>query len=224
VTDMGWMFAESKINQPSVGHLNTSHVRDMGGMFKSSQYNHPLFFDTSNVVNMSYMFYDSQYNHPLHFDTSNVKHMLQMFTNSKFNHPLRFDTSSAIDMSYMFADAEYSHPLDSFDFSKVLTIEKFFEQLVYVNRIYIHPIKQIDTLSRDINGYTDIAAMDARNRRLKHFLETGEVDDIEALMNDFMNNEEILIMIKHAQLERSFVSDSINEKDTTPVYVSKIRI
>jgi len=203
VKHMGSMFADIKsIANLDLSGWDTSNVTNMERMFANSDINHPSIgnFDTSKVRNMSHMFSNCQYNQPLYFDTSNVTNMDEMFRKSSYDYPLQFDTSNVETMSHMFEEARYSYPLDSFDFSSVRNVVGIcgFKDLAYV-----HPIRHIDTLSREALGFEYMMHFDRRNRRLQRFLETGECDDISALMDDFSDNEKLMSIIRHAHLKHS---------------------
>lgn len=110
VTSMFELFTRSDFNG-NIAHWDTSHVVDMGGMFKeSSVFNSPIGgWDVGRVRDMSFMF-----SHAHAFDqdlgkwnTSSVRNMKLMFNTAKvFNRPIEnWDVSLVKNMTSLFANA-----------------------------------------------------------------------------------------------------------------------
>lgn len=133
VTDMSYMFRESKANSLDLAYLDTIKVTNMRYMFAFSQAKSLDLsnFDTSNVTNMSVMFYDSKATklNLSSFNTSKVTDMGGMFNMSQVNNLdlSNFDTSSVTNMSYMFKDSKVKTlDLSSFNTSKVTNTDAMF--------------------------------------------------------------------------------------------------
>lgn len=133
VTDMSYMFRESKAKSLDLSYLNTINVTNMRYMFAFSQANSLDLsnFDTRNVTNMSVMLYESKATtlNLSSFNTSKVTNMGGMFNMSQVNSLdlSNFDTSSVTNMSYMFKDSKVKTlDLSSFDTSKVTDTNAMF--------------------------------------------------------------------------------------------------
>lgn len=112
VTDMSYMFHQSKATNLDLTYLNTSSVTNMNSMFDASQATTLDLsnFNTSNVTNMDCMFYGSQ---ATSLDLSN------------------FDTSKVTNMNGMFYGSKVKTlDLFSFDMSKVTYIYRMFENSI----------------------------------------------------------------------------------------------
>ena len=135
VTDMNYMFYNSKTTTLDLSSFNTSNVTNMGGMFQNSQATEIKGlneFNTSNVTNMSNMFsYGKMTTLDLSsFDTSNVKNMSLMFSNCKaveIKGLNKFNTSKVTDMTQIFVNSKATTlDLSSFDTSNVTDMSSMF--------------------------------------------------------------------------------------------------
>ena len=133
ITNMQWMFYESRATSLDLSSFDTSNVTDMRYMFSESRATalDLSSFDTRNVTDMSYMFsYSEAATLDLSsFDTSNVTNMTEMFRNSKSTtlDLSGFNTSSVNTMYGMFWGSKSTTlDLSSFDTSKVTNMRYMF--------------------------------------------------------------------------------------------------
>jgi len=133
ITDMSHVFWGSERNDYSgIETWDTSHVSNMEGMFKNSNFNHPIeSWDVSQVENMSGIFENAAlFNQPLSkWDTSHVTNMDNMFYKAaSFNQPLsKWDTSSVKTMNNMFDNAtSFNQPIDNWNISSVKNMNWMF--------------------------------------------------------------------------------------------------
>lgn len=139
VTNMAFMFSESRNFNKPLNNWDVSNVTEMKGMFSDAwQFNQPLNnLDVSNVKNMDYMFSNTIFNQPLNnWNTSNVVSMYSMFRFSDFNQPINdWDVSNVTNMELMFADTKFfNQPLDKWDTKNLYTAIRMFEEALNFNQ------------------------------------------------------------------------------------------
>jgi surface protein len=136
VTDMRYMFASTKFNDP-IDNWNVSNVTNMAGMFLASYFNQPIGnWNVGNVTDMSYMFNDAKtFNQPIaSWDVSKVTDMSYMFSGSQsFNQPIDdWETGSVVNMRSMFElAAVFNQPIGSWDVSNVVNMETMFRVSIF---------------------------------------------------------------------------------------------
>ncbi len=105
VTDMGYLFAQSRKFNQAIGNWNTSNVTSMLGMFYLAEgFNQTIdSWNTGSVTNMKEMFYGA----------------------TNFNQPIgNWNTSNITNMSYMFFSAyDFNQPIDNWNFNAVSNYE-----------------------------------------------------------------------------------------------------
>ena len=135
VTNMNYMFYNSKTTTLDLSSFNTSNVTNMSSMFISNQATEIKGlnkFNTSKVTDMSSMFTSSNVTtlDLSSFDTSNVKNMDIMFSSCQaveIKGLNKFNTSRVINMSGMFNKSNVTTlDLSSFDTSKVTNMSDMF--------------------------------------------------------------------------------------------------
>ena len=133
VTNMSYMFCDSKATTFDLSSFDTSNVTTMTNMFRGSKATtlDLSSFDTSKVTNMTSMFRDSKATtlDLSSFDTSNVTNMSYMFYYSKATtlDLSSFDTSNVTTMTNMFRGSKATTlDLSSFDTSKVTNMNNMF--------------------------------------------------------------------------------------------------
>lgn len=126
VTDMSEMFCETLISNLDLSNFDTSHVKNMTGMFSECRQLQSLDisnFDTSNVTDMNHMFTSNESLISLdlsNFETSKVTNMCSLFSNCCSLDSIdvsSFDTSNVTDMSYMFNNCECLKNLNLLNFN-----------------------------------------------------------------------------------------------------------
>ena len=134
VTNMKYMFSNSKATILDLSNFDTSKVTNMGSMFSNSAATilDLSSFDTSNVTDMSYMFTNCKATtiDLSSFDTSNVTDMSYMFKNCKATtiDLSNFDASNVTNVYMMFADSQATTiDLSSFNASKATSTNSMFE-------------------------------------------------------------------------------------------------
>ena len=86
LVDLVKKLIEKRGNEADLNDIDVSQIKDMWGMFYSSEFNGDISnWDVSNVRNMSGMFAHSKFNGDIsNWDVSVVEKMNHMFTNSEF--------------------------------------------------------------------------------------------------------------------------------------------
>jgi len=111
VTDMRWMFKNSKFNG-DISNWDVSRVTDMRYMFEYSEYNGDISkWDVSNVTTIYHMFNSSTFNGDIsQWNVSKVINMGGMFGHSKFDGDIsKWDVSNVNRMYGMFShDTRYN--------------------------------------------------------------------------------------------------------------------
>lgn len=110
VTDMNFMFSETKSKSLDLRELNTSNVTNMNNMFSLNEISKINIkgWNTSNVVNMQSMFTWSKIGEIVgigDLNTSSVQNMMWMFSNSEIltlKDLSNWDTSNVTDMGSIF--------------------------------------------------------------------------------------------------------------------------
>ena len=135
ITDMRWMFSESKAKTLDLSNFDTSNVTDMSWMFNNSKATilDLSSFNTSNVTSMYMMFRESQAKHLnlSNFNTSSVVDMYQMFYDYKTTtlNLSNFDTSNVSDMRFMFAGSQIETlDLSSFNTNNAIDMSYIFDR------------------------------------------------------------------------------------------------
>ncbi|MDD7498889.1 BspA family leucine-rich repeat surface protein, partial [Fibrobacter sp.] len=129
VTDMSYMFAESKF-LGDISKWNVSDVSNMSGLFYGSNFNGDISkWDVSSVTDMSYMFAESKFFGDISkWNVSNVTDMSGLFYGSSFNGDIsKWDVSSVTDMSYMFMFSDFTGNIGAWDVSIVRNMRAMFK-------------------------------------------------------------------------------------------------
>ena len=157
VTDMNYMFRQSRSTELDLSSLDTSNVTDMSAMFYMSQVTKLDLsnFDTTNVTNMNSMFLNSQSTELdlSSFNTTNVTNMGSMFNGSQVTELdlSNFDTSNVTKMGNMFHTSKATKlNLSSFDTSSVTDMSAMF---------YKSLVTELDLSNFDTSNVTDMTSM-----------------------------------------------------------------
>ena len=130
VTDMSYMFYESKFNG-DISQWNVSNVTNMKGMFYNSKFNGDISqWNVSNVTNMHDMFFNSKFNGDIsQWDVSKVTDMNDMFWNSEFNVDIsNWNVSNVTNMSGMFGYSKFNVDISKWDVNNVTDMEEMFTE------------------------------------------------------------------------------------------------
>ena len=112
-------------DRPSIIHPNLAYCFASSTITSIDNINK---WDLSKVKNMQGMFSSSQFNLNIaDWNVSNVTNMREMFHVSYFNQPIgKWNVSQVTDMEFMFTDGPFNQPIGEWNVSKVTTMESMF--------------------------------------------------------------------------------------------------
>lgn len=193
-TNMYRMFGDmGEVLELDLSSLDTSSVTNMSYLFVNSKIAslNMSNWDTSGVTDMSYMFDnmpDIEVIDISGFDTSSVRTMCRMFSNSPSLISLNLsglDTSACTDMNYMFSRCTSLKELDlrSFDTSHVTDMSNMFAGSTLGNM----NLKKIDLSSFDTSSVTNMYEMFAYSNIEELNLSNFETENVESFYRMFYN-------------------------------------
>lgn len=161
VTNMSYMFYESRISNFDLSSFDTSNVTDMSYMFYTFSASHMYrtfdlsSFNTENVETMKYMFEGIKANELdlSSFNTSNVTDMSHMFEATQVNYfdLSNFDTKNVETMRYMFGYSTFK----SLDVSEFNTLNVEYMDYMF----YSCTIPNLDLSSFDTSNTLSFSTM-----------------------------------------------------------------
>ena len=233
VTDLSFMFANTKLSQIDVSNYNTSKVTSMMQMFDSTAateikgYEN---FDTSNVTSMNGMFFNVKVKEldVSNFNTSKVTDMGSMFSNVSATEIIgyeNFDTSKVEVMNDMFGETEIGLiDVSNFDTSNVINMGSMFRnskateikgldkfdtsKVDEMDQMFFNAkVKELDLSSFDTSNVTNMEKMFS-NVKVKELdlssFDTSNVNNMEEMFYDSSN-------LKTIYVSEKFVTDNVNK-------------